>query len=162
MIVIRRAAKRDYPEILKIMDGAADDEELEGFVPPPEITQKFLVRLESELELLEHGVLVAEWNQKPVGFVFFTQENRCLEIEEIDVLRAHQRKGVGKALVNEVERITRCMHATLKEYLGRLMDSGCEWGSWILEKEQTRDKGSNTASSSKLCNKLLKFCWVKF
>ena len=147
MIVIRRAAKRDYPEILKIMNGAADDEELEGFVPPPEITQKFLVRLESELELPEHGVLVAEWNQKPVGFVFFTQENRCLEIEEIDVLRAHQRKGVGKALVNEVERITRDRKMVLLKTGTLINIEGTPWkayGFWMRMGFQ--DTGERTDS----------------
>ena len=51
IIAIIEATEGDYPEILKIMNGAANSEELKGFVPPQEITVKFLNDLKSQLEL---------------------------------------------------------------------------------------------------------------
>jgi len=60
MLVIRGATKRDYPEILKIMNGAVNGKELRGFVPPPEITEKFVDNLRTQLELKEHGVAYCE------------------------------------------------------------------------------------------------------
>jgi len=49
MIIIRKATKRDYPEIVEIMNKAASSEELKGFVPPTEVSRKFLIKLKIKL-----------------------------------------------------------------------------------------------------------------
>ena len=147
MIIIRKAAKRDYPTILKILDGSTNSKELEGFVPPAEITQKFLTKLKSQLELTENGVLVAEQNLKPMGFVFFIQENDCLEIEEIDVLKEYQKKGVGEALVNEVEKIARDRNIASLKTGTSINAEGTPWkayGFWT--KMGFQDTGERTDS----------------
>lgn len=107
MITIRKAVKKDYPKLVEIMNKAADREELIGFVPPEDVTRNFLIRLKHELRLVHHGIFVAETNRKPVGFVFFIQKGDSFEIEEIDVVKEYQRKGIGKALVHIVERLAR-------------------------------------------------------
>jgi GNAT superfamily N-acetyltransferase len=147
-MAIRKATKRDYPEILKIMNGAVDSKELNGFVPPPEITEKFLNNMKSQLELKEHGILIADLNMEPVGFVFFIQENDCIEIEEIDVLADYQKRGVGKALVNRVERIAKDRKVALLKTGTSINNKGIPWrayGFWLRmgfkDTEERTDSG---------------------
>jgi ribosomal protein S18 acetylase RimI-like enzyme len=147
IMAIRKATERDYPEILKIMNGAANSHELKGFVPPPEITKKFLNNLKSQLELKEQGVLIADLNMEPVGFVFFIQESDCLEIEEIDVLADYQKRGVGKALVNNVERIAKDRKLALLKTGTSVNNKGIPWrayGFWL--RMGLEDTGERTDS----------------
>jgi ribosomal protein S18 acetylase RimI-like enzyme len=147
MINVRKATKRDYPEILKILNGLTNSKELEGFVPPAEITHKFLVKLKNQPKLKEHGVLIAEQNLKPVGFVFFTQENDCLEIEEIDVLREYQGKGIGKALVKEVEKIAKDKKIASLKTGTSINAEGTPWKAYgFWKKMGFQDTGERTDS----------------
>jgi ribosomal protein S18 acetylase RimI-like enzyme len=69
-----------------------------------------------------------------VGFVFFIQGNDCLEIEEIDVLADYQKRGVGKALVNEVERIAKDRKIALLKTGTSINNKGIPWrayGFWL-------------------------------
>lgn len=50
-------------------------------------------------------VVVAEKNDKVVGFIVFSLEPDCFYIDNIDMTRLEQRKGIGKALVTYVERV---------------------------------------------------------
>ena len=104
ILTIRRATEKDYPRLVEIMDESADREELKGFTPPKHVTRKFLAQLKRQLRLAEHGVFIAETSQKPVGFVFLLQKNGCFEIDEIDVVKEHQKQGIGKSLVDVAER----------------------------------------------------------
>lgn len=148
MITIRKAMKEDYPKLIEIMSKAADREELKGFVPPEGVTRRFLIQLKRQLGLVEHGVFIAEINQKPVGFVFFIQKNDHFEIEEIDVVKEYQGQGIGKALVNMVERLARDKGVT-SLITGTSIDSeGKPWkayGFWIRmgckETEERTDSG---------------------
>jgi len=160
MIIIRKATERDYPGIVEIMGKAASSEELEGFVPPTEVCRKFLIRLKSQVELTEHGVLIAELNLKPVGFVFFIQKNDCLEIEEIDVLREYQKKGVGKALMNEVERIARDRNTGSLITGTSINSEGIPWkayGFWIRMGFHDTGERIDSGYGFKYC-KLIKNC----
>ena len=134
MIIIRKAVKKDYPKLIEIMNKSADREELKGFVPPEDVTQRFLIRLKRQLELVGNGILVAEINQEPVGFVFFTKEGDCFEIEEIDVVKEYQEQGIGKALVNIVERLARAKGVTSLVTGTSINSEGKPWktyGFWI-------------------------------
>lgn len=155
MITIREAVKDDYPKLVEIMKKAADKKELEGFVPPEGVTRKFLVQLKRQLELVEHGVFVAETNQKPVGFVFFTQKGDHFEIEEIDVIKEYQGQGIGRALVNMVERIARAKGVTSLITGTSINTEGEPWkayGFWI--RMGYKDTGERTESGYgfKYCN----------
>jgi ribosomal protein S18 acetylase RimI-like enzyme len=106
-IVIRKATKRDFSKLVEIFNESAGKGELEGFVPPTSETEKFLVQLRQKLEFGDQEVLVADVNQKSVGFIYFIQEKDHFAIEEIDVAKQHQGRGIGKALVNSVEDLAR-------------------------------------------------------
>ena len=147
MLVIRGGTKRDYPEILKIMNGAVNSKELKGFVPPPEVTEKFLNSLRTQLEFKEHVVLIANLDMLPVGFVFFIQEDDCLEIEEIDVLADYQKRGVGKALVNNVEGIAKDRKVAFLKTGTSINNKGMPWrayGFWL--RMGFKDTGKRTDS----------------
>lgn len=107
MIAIREATRKDYSKLIEIMNNSADGEELKGFVPPTSETRKFLMQLGQQLGLAGHGVLVAEMDQKPVGFVFFTQKKDNFAIEELDIAKKHQGQGIGRALVKAVEKLAK-------------------------------------------------------
>jgi GNAT superfamily N-acetyltransferase len=42
-----------------------------------------------------------------VGFIYFIREENCFAIEELDVVKRHQREGIGKVLVENVEKLAR-------------------------------------------------------
>lgn len=134
MIAIRKAVKKDYPKLIEIMNNSADREELKGFVPPEEVTQRFLIQLKRQLELVESGVLVAEINREPVGFVLFNREDDWFEIEEIDVAKEYQGQGIGKALLNKIERLARDKGVTSLVTGTSVNSEGKPWkayGFWI-------------------------------
>jgi GNAT superfamily N-acetyltransferase len=112
ILTIRKATEKDHPRLVEIMDESADREELKGFTPPKHVTRKFLAKLKRQLRFAEHGVFIAETHQKPVGFVFLIQKHDCFEIEELDVVKEHQKQGIGKSLVNFAERFAREKGAT--------------------------------------------------
>jgi GNAT superfamily N-acetyltransferase len=89
------------------MNDSADKRELEGFVPPRNETRKFMLQLRQHSKLMGHGVFVAEIDQKPVGFVYFIQGEDDFSIEEVDVARKHQGHGIGRALVERVEKLAK-------------------------------------------------------
>jgi len=114
MIFIRKAVEGDFPTIIEIMQTSASIEELKGFVPPGAlesrvagISPKFLEELRKDLQRGEHGVIVAEKDGKPVGFAYFRYERDCIGIEEIDVRKEYQQQGIGKALVQLIEKNAR-------------------------------------------------------
>lgn len=107
MITIRQASRKDYSKLVEIMNSSASAEELKGFVPPRSATRKFLLQLRQHFKLAGHKILVAEVNRNPVGFVYFIQEKDHFVVEELDVERNHQRRGIGRALVESVERLAK-------------------------------------------------------
>jgi GNAT superfamily N-acetyltransferase len=43
-------------------------------------------------------------NKKAVGFIYFVHEKDCMAIEEVDVVKQYQGRGIGRALVERAER----------------------------------------------------------
>jgi GNAT superfamily N-acetyltransferase len=106
-MIIREERKGDFSKLIEIMDKSATKKELRGFVPPTRETRKFLNQLKQQPRPAKHHVFVAEMNQEPVGFIYFTQKKDCFTIEELDVAEEHQGQGIGKALVKRVEGLAR-------------------------------------------------------
>jgi N-acetylglutamate synthase-like GNAT family acetyltransferase len=104
-MTIREATKLDFLNLVEIMNKSASKKELKGFVPPTNETKKFLVKLRRQLEVSGHQVLVAEMNKRAVGFIYFTHDKEGMTIEEVDVIKQCQHRGIGKALVKRVERV---------------------------------------------------------
>lgn len=107
VVVVREATKRDFSRLVEIMGRSADKGELKGFVPPASETRKFLTELRKQLEVSGHQVFVAEMNQELVGFIYFIHERDCVVIEEVDIVKQYQGRGIGKALVKRVERLAK-------------------------------------------------------
>ena len=111
MISIRKADESDLSTIVEIMQTSASIEELKGFIPQGAlesrvagVSTKFLEELRKELQRREHGVIVAGKDGKPVGFAYYRYEGDLIEIDEMDVRREYQQRGIGKALLQYVER----------------------------------------------------------
>lgn len=136
------------------MNKAADREELKDFTPPEGVTRKFLIQLKRQLELLQHGVFVAEMNHEPVGFVFFIHKNDYFEIEEIDVVKKCQGQGIGKALVNTVERLARDRGVTSLITGTSINSEGEPWkayGFWIRMGYEDTGERTDSGFGFKYC-----------
>jgi len=147
MIAIREATGKDYLKLIEIMSRSADKEELKGFVPPTTETRKFLMQLRRQLVLAGHKIFVAEMSQKPVGFVYFTQKKDNFAIEELDVARKHQGRGIGRALVEAVEELAENNGATSLTTGTAINSEGKPWkayGFWI--RMGYKDTGERTDS----------------
>jgi N-acetylglutamate synthase-like GNAT family acetyltransferase len=104
MLAIRKANSADFQTIIHISRKSTTEEELEDFVPPEGIFQKFLEELVKELASLDNGVIIAEEGTVSVGFAYYRCKNKIIEIEEIDVIKKCHRRGIGKALIQHIEK----------------------------------------------------------
>jgi len=107
LLAVRKAAKTDFSTIVEIMRLSATEEELRGFVPAEGVSSGFLEELKRELEREAPDVILAEANGVPVGFAFYTFQEDSVEIEEMDVVKAWQGRGVGRTLVDYIEKVAR-------------------------------------------------------
>jgi GNAT superfamily N-acetyltransferase len=107
MLTIRKASLRDYQTIVDIMRKSATEEELRGFVPPEGVPSEFLKKIKDGLNQLDNGVILAESEGFPVGFAFYRLTDDSVEVEEVDVRKEFQGRGVGRALVQHVENVAR-------------------------------------------------------
>jgi N-acetylglutamate synthase-like GNAT family acetyltransferase len=107
MLTIRKAELKDFQTIINIMKESASPDELRGFVPPEGISPKFLEELEEELDRSDPSVIVAEKGKISIGFAYYCYKNSFIEIEEVDVIKEHQGQGIGKALIQHIEKIAK-------------------------------------------------------
>jgi GNAT superfamily N-acetyltransferase len=107
MFAIKKAVFKDFQAIINIMKKSTTDEEVRGFASPEGISPKFLKELKNELKRLDHGVIIAEKESIPVGFAYYTSKNNFVEIEEVDVMMAHQGQGIGRALIQHIEKVAK-------------------------------------------------------
>jgi GNAT superfamily N-acetyltransferase len=105
MFAIRKADFKDFQAIIKIMNESTTDEEVRGFAPTEGISPKFLNELKNELKRLDHGVIIAEKKGTPVGFAYYTSKTNFVEIKEVDVIVTHQGQGIGRTLIQHIEKV---------------------------------------------------------
>lgn len=108
--VIRPASIEDIPVIIEVRLNALTNNELSGFsVPDANLywsneKLKKLWNLENRLKD-NSEVFVAEKNGKIVGFIIFNMEVSDDNIDNIVVEKELQGKGIGRALVEYVEKL---------------------------------------------------------
>ncbi len=111
-LFIRRANAKDIPSIVKVRKTAFSAEEVQGFTTPTPSIFYSCAQLQKAWEkgdTMKGGwkVLVAENNKEVIGFIVFKLENEFGYIDNINIAKTCQGKGVGKALVSHVERIAK-------------------------------------------------------
>jgi ribosomal protein S18 acetylase RimI-like enzyme len=111
-LVIRTATMNDIPSIVNVSLTSTAKEETQGFTATEWATyssSEDLRKVWAEENRLKDGseVIVAMKNRKIVGFIVFKMECDHCCIDNIDVIRDEQRKGIGRALVTYVEKIVK-------------------------------------------------------
>ncbi len=106
MLQIRRATAQDFPEILRIQREAFSE-----YLGTYDVTAWTKETLENiNLHAQDKMILVAEWETHVVGSVrFWTVAGVCV-IRLLSVSPAHQGRGIGKALMEEIERLATDAH----------------------------------------------------
>ena len=111
-LVIRPASIADINSIVNIRLSALTEEELVGFtVPDPNqywSNEKLMELWDKENRLKDNTeVFVAEVNGRVIGFIVLNMEVGDDNIDNIVVTKEEQGKGVGRALVEYVEKLVK-------------------------------------------------------
>ncbi|MEW6544536.1 MAG: GNAT family N-acetyltransferase [Nitrospirota bacterium] len=106
MLTVRRAAKNDFPAILRIQREAFSEYARVYEVSP--WTTETLESLESDAA--DKAILVAEWDGAVIGSVRFWVVAGVCVIRLLSVSPSHQGRGAGKALMREIERLAAGAH----------------------------------------------------
>ena len=106
MLTIRRAREQDLPDILKIQAEAFG--EYEGTYETAAWTKETLENV--KLDAKDKVILVAEWDGAVVGSVRFWNAGGVCVIRLLSVSPAHQGRGIGKALMGEIEKYAADAH----------------------------------------------------
>lgn len=109
-LFIRKANAKDISSIVKVRKAAFTAEEVQGFTAPTPSIFYSCARLQKAWEKdnnLKGGwnVYVVENDRRVVGFIVFKLEKGVGYIDNINIAKTCQGKGVGKALVSYVEQI---------------------------------------------------------
>jgi len=138
-VVIRAATTDDIPSIVKVSLASATREELHGFSAPEWVafsSSEELSKVWVEGNRLKDGfdVIVAEKNGEIVGFIVFKMEPDHGYIDNIDIVKDEQRKGIGRALVEHVENMAKAKGYSLMKTDTTENAEGVPWksyGFWI-------------------------------
>ena len=111
-LTIRPASIGDHKSIVKIRLDALTEEELVGFsIPDANLywsNEKLKELWDKENRLKDKSeVFVAEVNGKIIGFIFLNMEVVDDNIDNIIVAKEEQGKGIGRALVEYVEKLAK-------------------------------------------------------
>ena len=117
-LAIRKATFKDIRAMVRIRKTAFTDEEVKGFTQPEHSCFYYVSGLKREWK--EDNKLKGDWeiyaaedNRGLLGYIVFKIESHEGYIDNINVPRRQQGKGVGKALVLRVEEIASSRGARL-------------------------------------------------
>ncbi len=100
MILLRRATASDAPVILELLRRAF--QEYDGVLDPPSGVHK--ETLDSVREKMEMGAwTLAFEHETPVGCVWHETRGECVYLGRLAVLPEARGRGIGRALMDEVE-----------------------------------------------------------
>ena len=99
MLTIRQATERDFPVILKIQAEAFGA--YEGTYETSAWTKETMENI--KLDAKDKVILVAEWDGAVAGSVRFWNAGGVCVIRLLSVSPAFQGRGIGKALMQEIE-----------------------------------------------------------
>ena len=134
-LVIRKAVVHDIPSIVQAGLASTSRKEVQGFTAPEWATfssSEELSKAWAEENKLKDGseIVVAEMDRRIVGFIAFKMELDHCYIDNIDVTREEQRKGIGRALVAQVEDLARVHGLSLMKTDTTESAAGVPWKSY--------------------------------
>jgi ribosomal protein S18 acetylase RimI-like enzyme len=101
-VILREAADEDAATLVALMHAAF--EEYRGVLDPPSAAHDETVDVvRNKLRDGGHAV-VAEVQGQAVGFAFYHQQDDDLYFGRLSVLEQYRRQGIGRALIDYVER----------------------------------------------------------
>ena len=111
-LTIRPASIIDITSIAEIRLGALTEDELSGFVVPGESLYSSVNKLRDEWDTenrLKDGLefFVAENMGNVIGFIVYNMEDPDDNIDNLVVAKQEQGKGIGRALVEYIERLAK-------------------------------------------------------
>jgi GNAT superfamily N-acetyltransferase len=109
-ITIREARREDMPSIVETSRASTTEEEMVGFTAPEWGTFRDVEKLEDEWTTGnklrdDYEVIVAERRGQIVGYLVFKREKEFLYIDLVHIRKSEQRKGLGRAFLEYVERL---------------------------------------------------------
>ena len=134
-LVIRTATINDIRSIVNVNLTSTTKEETQEFTTPEWATCSSPKKLRKEWakeNMLKDGseIIVAEKNRKIVGFIVFKMERDYCYIDNIDITRDEQRKGIGRALVTHVENMAKAKGYSLMKTDTTESAEGIPWKSY--------------------------------
>lgn len=151
-LVIRPASIEDVSSIVKVRLGAFSEEEVAGFTIPeesPYTSIERLCKMWNKGNLFNDGseVFVAEREGEVVGFIVYNMRSSDDNIDNVVVAKREQGKGVGKALVQYVEKLAESRGYSIMKIDTTENAEGVPWkayGFWI--KMGYEDTGKRVAT----------------
>ena len=111
-LIIRPASITDIVSIVEVRKKALTDGEISGFIVPGDNIYSSISKLRKRWDRdnkLENGfeIFVAESKGKVIGFIVYSMEDSDDNIDNIVVTIQEQGKGVGRALVEYLEKLVK-------------------------------------------------------
>lgn len=109
-IIIRNARREDVPSIVDTCRASTTEEEMIGFTAPEWGTFRDIKKLSAIWTTGNrlkdnYEVIVSERGAQIVGFLVYKRERKFMYIDQVNIKRSEQGKGVGRDFVEYIERL---------------------------------------------------------